>query len=364
MIRGQYRVRRFYRDISSPGPFTFALGGGHDLRVAFRPADEEDSQGKSYDALVEATATWGANDRVQAAFESMADGRIPEGSTGSQGEWEIKYLDDDGRVPPSTVYPFGLLPESVQDFSRGVRREMSEAVTRCVELLRWRHGLRMSHDPVRARFPTPKWSLDGEEWRTLPVQTYMSIEGRSLLGMDDDTRQAVMDLIEAERSEPLAHQLLWEAQDVQGTHPRSALVIGMAALENGVKDFLVRVDPSEGLRRVLERLPAPSVATFFTAILPGLPTPRGSEKDPATFPRLPDGLTETIKKANDARNQVVHVWTSETVDAELVERSLKAVRDLLYLMDYYGEEDWALRHVRDETLAEMDLRVEAGRLPF
>lgn len=364
LIRGQYRVRRLYRDIRDPGPFTFSLGGGHDLRVKFRPADdgEEDGQGGSYDALVQATSTWDTNERVEAAFESMAEGQIPEASTGSQEEWEWKFLDDNGRVPRSTVYPFGHLPEPVQDFCRAVRKEMSEAVSRCVELLRWRHGLEVPHEPVRGQSLGPKWSLDGEEWRTLPVETWMGVEGRRRLSLEGENLEAVKALLDAERTEPLAHQLLREAHDVRGSHPRSALVIGMAALENGVKDFLVRVDPSEGLRRVLEKLPAPSVKTFFTTILPGLSMPRGSEENPVTFPRLPDGLIETIKHANGARNRVVHVWTSETVDTELVDRALKMVRDLLYLMDYYAGQEWALRHVRDDTLDEMGLRVDAGRL--
>lgn len=354
-IRRKYIVQRLYGDFDDHAPFSFDLDGPHDLQVEFRPSDE-DEEGSVDDAVVEATSRWTANDHVRAAFETMDEGGIPEGSTGSREEWESKYLDEDGKVPRRTVYPFKHLSEPVQDFSRGVRDELDGAVNRCVEILRWRHGLSLPHDPVSGQSFGPSWSLDGEKWRRLPVSLKMEFTALQPVSLDDENLQAVEKVLAGEKSEPLAHQLLREAQDVESSHPRSALVIGLAALENGVKDFLVRVDRSEGLRRVLEELPAPSVWRMLTEILPGLPVPVEAEEEDRTFPELPRDLTDTVRSASSARNEVVHVWTSETVSGGLVRRSLKAIRDLLYLMDYYSGEKWALQHVRDETLEEMGLR--------
>ena len=62
----------------------------------------------------------------------------------------------------------------------------------------------------------------------------------------------------------------------------------------------------------------------------------------------PEELLKLLKKGVTLRNSVAHVG-EQTLDRETVEQILFAVRDVLWLLDYYRGFEWAYDHIRDET---------------
>jgi hypothetical protein len=99
-----------------------------------------------------------------------------------------------------------------------------------------------------------EWSLDGQEWRQSPVD-FVAWMGRppfvsGLAGPD------INEILLSEDAPPFARELLQEAWSEENKNPRSALVIGIAALETGIKDLIIGLIPeTEWLIRNLQSPP-------------------------------------------------------------------------------------------------------------
>ena len=143
--------------------------------------------------------------------------------------------------------------------------------------------------------------------------------------------------------------LFREAWKLRDSSPRSALVIGVASLEAGFKKFVAELVPEA--EWLLEEVPAPPLVEMLTNYLPKLPArcTFGGEVQ-----RPPQKLLEAIGKAARKRNRVVHRGSS-AVEREVLKEWLLAIRDVLWLLDYYRGFQWALEYVREETRKNMGL---------
>jgi hypothetical protein len=90
--------------------------------------------------------------------------------------------------------------------------------------------------------------------------------------------------------EPVAHELLREAEDNTGSNPRSALVLATAALEVGVKAYVAALIPDT--RWLAFNAPSPPVALLLNRYLPTLKSRR-----PEPFPKPPTGLNKAVDDA-------------------------------------------------------------------
>jgi hypothetical protein len=68
--------------------------------------------------------------------------------------------------------------------------------------------------------------------------------------------------------------------------------------------------------------------------------------------RPPIKVISTIKKGIELRNKLVH-GREETVTTDEVREMLEAVRDLLYMLDYYRGHDWAMERLSHEVAASL-----------
>ncbi|MGU5784063.1 hypothetical protein ACV1DY_11065 [Aeromonas caviae] len=68
--------------------------------------------------------------------------------------------------------------------------------------------------------------------------------------------------------------------------------------------------------------------------------------------RPPKKVISVIKKGIELRNKLVH-GREETVTTEDVREMLEAVRDLLYMLDYYRGHGWAMERLSPEVAANL-----------
>jgi len=148
----------------------------------------------------------------------------------------------------------------------------------------------------------------------------------------------VQEMLNAGVEEPLGHALWREAWDQRHMSPRSAMLLGVAALEVGIKQFISAAVPDSTW--LVEEAPSPPIERMLKEYLPRLP-PQG--KAP------PDDVLKIVRTAVQARNRVVHSGKAN-FSYETLEASLATIRDLLWKLDAERGFAWATDHLETGML--------------
>jgi hypothetical protein len=234
----------------------------------------------------------------------------------------------------------------VMDYLRETEQLFYDYLTRTIRLLMWRRGMRVDY-----RLPSYRdafWSLDGQQWNSIQVIVGLKI----VHGMPWRTvpvpHEAIAEvglLVESGQDEPLAHQLLREAWSQRFASPRSSLVFAVMAAEIGFKQCVSNLVPEAGW--LVENLQTPPLARMLKEYLPRLPV-RLRLEGKTLVP--PDQLLHEIRTGNDLRNKVSHQGRVK-ITGEKLDRILRAVSDLLWILDLYQGHKWAIENVQPQVLS-------------
>jgi hypothetical protein len=143
--------------------------------------------------------------------------------------------------------------------------------------------------------------------------------------------------------EPLAHQMFREAWSQRAAHPRSALAIGVAAAEVGLKKLISNLVPHA--QWLVDEIQTPPVPTMLRKYLPTLPL---KAKFKGKSLRPPTRLIKTLDEAFAFRNKLVHAGKTPP-HRDKLEEMLLAVNDFLYVCDLYVGHVWAAEHISVQT---------------
>lgn len=263
---------------SFPQTFTVQGSGDHQVEVTFAldpvRADVDDAWGPA--VLCHARAEFDPGRKLSQDFRELAACRLPAGSDATVSRQTFPRLTQDGRLTDPSDAPYTAMPERMRHFIVAVRDELANAANRTVGLVRWRMADEGPYDAIRTR--GAMWSLDGQEWHHLPT----AFETRSSVSLvpriSADIRGDVQTMLDAGAEEPLAHKLWREAWQLRGDNPRSALLIGMTALEVGVKNYIARAIPDTDW--LLAQLPAPPTHRLLAEYIPTLTPPSSATPPP------------------------------------------------------------------------------------
>ncbi len=167
------------------------------------------------------------------------------------------------------------------------------------------------------------------------------------LFLKDETQAQILHLTNKFKNEPIYHGLFREAWGQRTTNPRSSIVTGMSAAEVGIKQCIGVLVPDA--QWLADNVPSPRLKKLLTAYLPTLPA---VNKINGNVVAPSKNVMEALEKGVTLRNEIVHLG-KQSPQLESVESILLAIRDLLWLIDYYCGHEWALNYIREETLAEM-----------
>jgi hypothetical protein len=220
------------------------------------------------------------------------------------------------------------------------------AMRSLVTIFRWREGL-MQDAPNPFRQLREYCSLNGETWfqihavRGLRIRFLPSVRE---VTASSEARGQVVELVETGIEEPLGHQLFREAWNQREANPRSALVIGVAAAEVGLKKLIGGLAPHT--QWLVDELQAPPLSKMMRKFLPTLPVKLrfvGKRICP------PNRLLNKLDKAVACRNDSVHAGKTPPTFEELQE-ILLAVYDFLCICDMYAGYGWAHSYISAETI--------------
>lgn len=323
------------------GVIEMDIGGLHGIRLLFRrPTPEEHAAGHGQLAtFCDATCTWNPSGKLQGMFADLGQRKMPSGWN-REFAWQSQ-VEEDGRFKDRVLPRAELFPQAFQDFARGVRAELGEACERAVSLMRWRYYATGPHNQVGA--VDFSWSVDGTTWNRMPFDGNCHVEATQGVYPGGTTATTVAALMTQGRAEPVGHELFREAWFNRHSHPRSSLLIGIAAAEVAFKECVADLVP--GAAWVVENAPTPPLVNMLTDYLPHLPA-RCAIGGKAVSP--PKAITDTLKKGVLLRNKVTHTG-ADAPKYDTLEEVLQAVKDVLWLLDYYRGDEWALEHVRPEV---------------
>ena len=295
--------------------------------------------------------------KVGAMFEALARGEFPEGSN---PERESDYFDSATERPvPKSVLPLHIMPQAFINFASEVRAELWSFAFRTIRVLRWRLDQEGHHNPFATRGDF--WSFDGAAWARMPHQISLSMQQLWPLTPTDAALREVMVTVDEGGDEPLSHQLFREATAQRHQNPRSALVIGVSAIEVAVKECIAALDPLATW--LVQHLPTPPVERMLREYLPTLDST--NQIDGKVVPP-PSDLLDELKKAIGWRNRVTHGGHLEVSPDRVADFLEVTAHDIIWLLTYYAGTAWALDNVTNSTRATLGLAeitdVRVGRV--
>jgi hypothetical protein len=274
--------------------------------------------------------------KLEEQFKEISQGRLPKGSSKKDA---VGDLDSNGNLKPNHLPPMAALPSAFQHFCDEVSRDLYKNIRSVVDLVRWRGGFSGGAQNNLVSYVGFVFSLDaGQTWRPVPHRLTMRLSIDLPISSSGIT-QAIVD--EAARmsgrlTEPVSRQLFREAWGIRESNPRSALVIGYCAVEVGCKEFIQDVAPSAGWLAI--EAPSPPIDRILKSYLPMLPCRIGHSVS------IPERHRKLVQKAMNARNNLAHRGTLVIAAADL-EEILRAINDVLWLLNYYAGHKWALGFV-------------------
>jgi hypothetical protein len=339
---------RFRHDI--PNNTEFTLNGGK-LVIKFTalpvPPDATISPGSIAEVVltirdpkpaVDATFTATQGNRLPASMQEIIDAMV----AAKQGlPWQQQ-----------AIFIMDAMPQPFQDYSRGGITRMRTGVERFVGLLRWRYS---QWGPPKAvtTSQAPQWSHDGVTWYYLPFIPQSSVDADVSLYFDDARRDEIVDLFNnTDLEEPVYRELMREANHLQKTSSRSALILAVAASEIAIKAAILQLQPT--FYNIDLRTEQALPATRMYSDLPKLPVKCLVE---GVVVAPPQRLLELLEKAVSARNNLLHAG-AEPLSQESIVEKLNALRDLVLMVDYYRGFSWAFDQLTDETKAELIAQVK------
>lgn len=276
----------------------------------------------------------------------FASHRLPEG--GGIPDGHPATLANNRTVEHNHAIVRSWLPTWLREYIDDVERLEREVSGRALRIARWRLALSPSHRVIQS-FQSPMWSYDTERWHPLPIdlQVAMGVDRPNVF--PPDALQDISVLVEKPNAkELLGHELFIEASNQKGANPRSALIVGIAAAEAGIQEFITELEPSTAW--LLENMPSPSLSDLLRKYLPQLLVEHGI-RDLAKRP--PGFVMNVLDDAVKLRSKVAH-GIERPVTMDQVNATLVAIRDILWVLDVFRGYEWARHSVRDETLKAWD----------
>ena len=314
-------------------PLMLTLKRAHQVKVTISSLEQETGDVR-LDCLVE--TSFDPGEKVSGAFEDLLASRLPSGHP-PMADWPrtFEQIDEEGSIQPNFVVPLWLMPEAFRLFASKLSDELHDAAEAILGVLRWRSRSLGSPRPFGGH--RVEWSTDEERWRGMPSSRSGEVGSADYIELSESGASEIASLVECGRLEPLGHVLFREAWSQRQSNPRGSLLLGMTALEIGVKEYVAASVPEA--KWLAMNAPTPPLVTMLEEYLPQLASPGGG---PPLTP-LDGEIVETLKVGTKLRNESAHRGTSISNDRLL--KTLRAVRNVLWRLDEASGRDWAPDHL-------------------
>jgi hypothetical protein len=312
------------------------LNDDDDVRLVLRaPTDEEIKLGRKGYASLDVFCEQQIPKRAQPVFAALLEGRRPaEGQKAKSADEMIHHK--------GPCYGLDLYPDPFISLIDQVKQKFSSASNTIVSLLRWRYAQEGPPSPITHRGLQGLLCSDdaGISWHSIPGRySFCNVTPpRSFLKIREVDISELSEFAKKNLQEPVYHELLREAKELQFGSPRSSVLIAVSALEVAVKSTASAKAPEA--EWIINSIQSPPVVDMLIQYFPKL----FQNKRLFYEPTKKDGIIKTIYDAVHIRNQMVHKGASPP-QTEKIEEILAAVQKLIWICDYYSGHEWAESHI-------------------
>jgi hypothetical protein len=313
------------------------LPGQDDAELVLRMGPSNTGLLRKFPLVLEVTVRRELKSDVSALFESLTRHVLPQDNPPvvklpyHMGLNDI--IDVDGNLPEGLAVPRSLMPRRFQTVADEIEDKLTGIMRGYFKTLRWVQCVPGQHNPLR--FHAFEWSSDKSTWHDMPTRIEPWVEIVPGIDATEEAVNKVTAIWAAGASEPLGHELIREALHLASGSPRSALLMGVAALETGLKEYIEASIPNSDL--LLDKSPSPPVVAIVQDIIPPLQKKMGLSAE--GFP-LSEEQKKYLTKWVTLRNQVTH-GRKGTVRPDDLRGFLRFVRALLYRLDVCRGQEWA-----------------------
>lgn len=234
------------------------------------------------------------------------------------------------------------------DFCNEIKKELDEYASRVFKLIRWRSN---SSGPANQIYGTEYlFSFDGKQWHRLPHTQGVFIDVHRFISVTDSSKKEILEFFQIGIDEPLGHSLFREAWRLQKSNPRSSIIMGISALEIGIKECISNLQPET--LWLLENSPTPPLVQILNEYIPKLPF-KILNKDRILLPSK--RMIEDVKDGISMRNKLIHTGKIK-LNQRKIGGILLTIEDLLWLLDYYKGFEWAIKYIRPSVVKELASR--------
>ena len=123
-------------------------------------------------------------------------------------------------------------------------------------------------------------------------------------------------------------------------------MIVISAAEVGIKEFISKMVPQA--EWLTMHAPTPPLVAILEEYIPTLGI---KNRLSPTKPLFSEKMIKTLRKGVLLRNQLVH--SRGEINSDTLHEILTAVRDLLYLLDFFGGHAWATDNILYSTIEQL-----------
>lgn len=229
-------------------------------------------------------------------------------------------------------------PEHFKDFQKKLNDKLSSFIKDFINNIMWVCNYNGSHSPFS--FLRFEFSKDKIKWDEMPSNITVGV---SLLDSPIRLSEKGRQIIGSKKTvAPIHHSLFLEAWSQKNVNKRSSLIMGLAALEAAVKHMIVKITPDSAW--IVENSPSPAVLAMIRDMIITLPIKNKIDNEI----KIPSKeILDELQKWIGVRNKLIHKG-SELPQTFKIDSILKILKSIIYLMDYYGGEEWAIVYVNKE----------------
>lgn len=252
---------------------------------------------------------------------------------------EEEVIDEYGNIQKGYMFPLNLFPKSIQTICEDIRQLHNEKVYRFLKLLRWQQNIKgyceLLESPLALYWKT---SLSQKNYHHVPnLSSIIELPMQDSISWKDSKVGELISQWSEGMSEPLAHELLREAEAIINSSPRSALLILCSGLETAVKQHIYSKIPDT--QWLMESFPSPPIFKILKDYIPQLHIDKGLNFSSNCY----KNLMKTCQKMIEVRNKVAHI--GQPLGHDELKEYMRCTRNVLYILDALEGKDWARNNI-------------------